>query len=219
MRYDCLPKQRTVFVQNTLTILCSCMTQYNFFSSWHVNSFVSNRPLHSVVGGEMSFAFLSNLFAEYPLNRHWLSKCNMVDNKLTTLTAPIIAELLLNTCLFCLQEKKYDQPTVRVFKIDAAIWNAFLKCVCGVTPSQTGRLLPKMGRLFFRRSGRLLPKKRKASSEDAECSGIPRQFRNSARIYVRLRTLYTYFFGTYVRLDAAETNTPWWIYLSMPNRG
>jgi len=60
------PKQRTVFVQNTLTILHLCMTQYNCFSSWHVDSFVSNRPLHSVVGGEMSFAFLSNLFAEYP---------------------------------------------------------------------------------------------------------------------------------------------------------
>lgn len=66
MRYDCLPKQRTAFVQNTLTILRFCMTQYNCFSSWYVDSFVSNRPLHSVVGGEMSFAFLSNLFAEYP---------------------------------------------------------------------------------------------------------------------------------------------------------
>jgi len=104
----------------------------------------------------------------------------MVDNKLTTLTAPILAELLLNTCLFCLQEKKYDQPTVRVFKIDAVIRNAFPKCVRGATPSQTGRLLPRIGKFFseeaegfFQRSGRLLPKKRKASSEDAECSGIP----------------------------------------------
>jgi len=32
--------------------------------------------------------------------------------------------------------------TIRVFKIDAVIWNAFLKCVCGATLPQTGRLLP-----------------------------------------------------------------------------
>ena len=40
--------------------------------------------------------------------------------------------------------------TVRVFKIDAAIQNAFPKCVCGATPLQTGRLLPKIGRLLLR---------------------------------------------------------------------
>ena len=44
--------------------------------------------------------------------------------------------------------------TVRVFKIDAAIWNAFPKCVCGATPPQTGRLLPKI-RGLLPRIGRL----------------------------------------------------------------
>jgi len=56
-------------------------------------------------------------------------------------------------------------PMVRVFKIDAAIWNAFPKCVCGATPPQTGRLLPKNGRLLPR-IGKFFPKNRKASSEE-----------------------------------------------------
>ena len=51
---------------------------------------------------------------------------------------------------------------VRVFKIDAAIRNAFPKCVCGATPPQTGRLLPKIGRLLPR-IGKFFPKNRKAS--------------------------------------------------------
>jgi len=36
---------------------------------------------------------------------------------------------------------------VRVLKIDAAIQNTFPKYICGATPLQTGRLLPKIGRL------------------------------------------------------------------------
>ena len=48
--------------------------------------------------------------------------------------------------------------TVRVIEIDAAIQNAFPKCVCGATPPQTGRLLPRIGKFF--------PKNWKASSEE-----------------------------------------------------
>ena len=50
--------------------------------------------------------------------------------------------------------------TVRVFIIDAAIRNAFPKCVCGATPRQTGRLLPK--------TGRRLPRIGKFFSEESE---------------------------------------------------
>ena len=70
--------------------------------------------------------------------------------------------LLPMSCFFCL--RYVLNCTVRVFKIDAAIRNAFPKCVCGASPPQTGRLLPQIGRLlprigkFFLRSGRLLPK-------------------------------------------------------------
>ena len=55
--------------------------------------------------------------------------------------------------------------TVHVFKIDAVIWNAFPKCVCGETPPQTGRLLPKIRRLLPR-IGKFFQKNRKASSEE-----------------------------------------------------
>ena len=55
--------------------------------------------------------------------------------------------------------------TVRVFKIDAAIQNAFPRCVCSATPPQTGRLLLKIGRLLPR-IGKFFPKNRKASSEE-----------------------------------------------------
>jgi len=47
---------------------------------------------------------------------------------------------------------------VRVFKIDAAIRNTFPKCVCGVTPLQTGRFLLKIRRLLPR-IGKFIPKK------------------------------------------------------------
>jgi len=57
------------------------------------------------------------------------------------------------------------QPTVHIFKIDAAIRNAFSKCVRGATPPQTRRLLPKIGRLLPR-IGKFFPKNRKASSEE-----------------------------------------------------
>ena len=40
--------------------------------------------------------------------------------------------------------------TVRVFKIDAAIRNAFLKCICGASLPQIGRLLLQTGRLLPR---------------------------------------------------------------------
>ena len=55
--------------------------------------------------------------------------------------------------------------TVRIFKIDATIRNAFPKCICGTTPPQTRRLLPKIGRLLPR-IGKFFPKNRKASSEE-----------------------------------------------------
>jgi len=42
--------------------------------------------------------------------------------------------------------------TVRVFKIDAAIQNAFPKCICGMTLPQTGRLLPRIGKFFSEES-------------------------------------------------------------------
>jgi len=48
--------------------------------------------------------------------------------------------------------------TVRVFKIDAAIRNAFPECVCGATPLQTRRLLPRIEKFF--------QKNRKTSSEE-----------------------------------------------------
>ena len=66
--------------------------------------------------------------------------------------------------LLCLQDQCMPH-TVRVFKIDAAIRNAFPKYVCGATPPQTGRLLPKIGRLLPR-IGKFFPKNRKASSEE-----------------------------------------------------
>jgi len=47
---------------------------------------------------------------------------------------------------------------VRAFKIDAAIWNAFLKCGYGMSPPQPGRLLLRI--IWF------LPKMRKASSKE-----------------------------------------------------
>jgi len=55
--------------------------------------------------------------------------------------------------------------TVRVFKIDAVIQNAFLKCICGASLPQTGRLLPQIGRLLLR-TRKVFPKKQKASSEE-----------------------------------------------------
>ena len=42
--------------------------------------------------------------------------------------------------------------TVRVFKIDATIRNTFPKCICGVTPLQTGRLLLRIGKFFSEES-------------------------------------------------------------------
>jgi len=56
-------------------------------------------------------------------------------------------------------------PTVCVFKIDATIRNAFPKCICGATPPQTRRLLPKIGRLLPR-IWKFFPKNRKASSKE-----------------------------------------------------
>ena len=50
--------------------------------------------------------------------------------------------------------------TVRVFKIDAELRKVFPKCVCGASPPQSGRLLPRFGKFF--------PEKRKASSVAAE---------------------------------------------------
>ena len=43
-----------------------------------------------------------------------------------------------------------DTDMVCVFKVDAVIWNAFLKWVCGSSPLQTRRLLPQIGRLLLR---------------------------------------------------------------------
>jgi len=54
---------------------------------------------------------------------------------------------------------------VCIFKFDAAIQNAFPKCVCGASPPQTGRLLPQIRRLLPR-TGKFFPKKQKASSEE-----------------------------------------------------
>ena len=59
---------------------------------------------------------------------------------------------------------------VRIFKIDAVIWNTFPKCLCGTSPPQTRRLLMQIGRLHPRivrllpRIIRFLPKMWKASS-------------------------------------------------------
>jgi len=50
-------------------------------------------------------------------------------------------------------------------KIDAAIQNAFPKCVCSTSPPQTGRLLPQIRRLLPR-TGKFFPKKQKASSKE-----------------------------------------------------
>ena len=57
------------------------------------------------------------------------------------------------------------KTTVCVFKIDAAIRNAFPKCICGASPLQTGRLLLQIGRLLPR-IGKFFPKKREASSKE-----------------------------------------------------
>ena len=67
--------------------------------------------------------------------------------------------------------------TVRVFKIDAAIRNAFPKCVCGATPPQTGRLLPRIGKFF--------PKNRKASSEERWVR-THISFRNAVQLRLRI---------------------------------
>ena len=76
-------------------------------------------------------------------------------------------------------------------KIDAAIWNTFLKCVCGASPPQTGRLFPQIGRLLpqigrlLPRIVRFLPKTRKASSE--ECWVRTHIcFRNAVQLHLRI---------------------------------
>ena len=66
---------------------------------------------------------------------------------------------------------------VRVFKIDAAIRNDFPKCVCGATPPQTGRLLPRIGKFF--------PKNRKASSEERWVR-THISFRNAVQLRLRI---------------------------------
>ena len=43
---------------------------------------------------------------------------------------------------------------VRVFNIDAELWKAFPKCVCGTSPPQSAS--SSASEVFFRRSGRLL---------------------------------------------------------------
>ena len=74
--------------------------------------------------------------------------------------------------------------TVRVFKIDAAIRNAFPKCVCGATPLQTRRLLPKIGRLLPR-IGKFFLKNRKASSEERWVR-THISFRNAVQLRLRI---------------------------------
>ena len=48
-----------------------------------------------------------------------------------------------------------EEHTVRVYKIDAELRKVFPKCVCGASPPQSGRFLPRIGKFF--------PKKWKAS--------------------------------------------------------
>ena len=78
--------------------------------------------------------------------------------------------------------------TVCIFKIDAAIRNAFPKCVCGATLQQTRRLFPKIGRLLLR-IGKFFPKNRKASSENRKVFS-----EESERFFRRALGLYTYKF-------------------------
>ena len=50
---------------------------------------------------------------------------------------------------------------VRVFNIDAELWKAFPKCVCGASPPQSAsseirKAFSGEAEVFFRRSGKLL---------------------------------------------------------------
>ena len=65
-----------------------------------------------------------------------------------------------STCISC---------TVRVFKIDAAIRNAFPKCICSDSLQQSGRLLPQIGRLLLR-IVRFLPKSTGFKVSKTRCS-------------------------------------------------
>jgi len=96
---------------------------------------------------------------KYSLNSSSLWSASSVYSRRTRASGEAVWSsrywLILRTCVceyvcVCDMLHSTTRGTVRVFKIDAAIRNAFPKCICSASPPQTRRLLPQIGRLLPR---------------------------------------------------------------------